>query len=95
MRAILPAVVLLFALNGCATTPTPQTDAGIPPDAVAAERIMDNGDTITEYRVAGQLRMVQVKPKHGPAYFLYDRNGDGRIDHDRNAPTVYFELFKW
>jgi hypothetical protein len=94
MRAILP-LVLLLALGGCATTSPPQADAGIPPDAVAAERIMDNGDAITEYRVAGQLRMVQVKPKHGPTYFLYDRNGDGRIDHDRNAPTVYFELFKW
>lgn len=94
MRAILP-FALLFALGGCATTPPPQADAAIPPDAVASERIMDNGDAITEYRVAGQLRMVQVKPKHGPAYFLYDRNGDGRIDHDRNAPTVYFELFKW
>lgn len=94
MRAILP-LVLLLALNGCATTPSPQADAAIPPDAVASERVMDNGDAITEYRVAGQLRMVQVKPKHGPAYFLYDRNGDGRIDHDRNAPTVYFELFKW
>jgi hypothetical protein len=94
MRTILP-LALLLALGACATTPPPQADAAIPPDAVASERIMDNGDAITEYRVAGQLRMVQVKPKHGPAYFLYDRNGDGRIDHDRNAPTVYFELFKW
>ncbi len=94
MRAILP-FVLLLALGACATTPAPQADTAIPPDAVASERIMDNGDAITEYRVAGQLRMVQVKPKHGPTYFLYDRNGDGRIDHDRNAPTVYFELFKW
>ncbi|MGN6153395.1 MAG: DUF2782 domain-containing protein [Lysobacteraceae bacterium] len=94
MRTILP-LALLLALGACATTPPPQADAAIPPDAVASERVMDNGDAITEYRVAGQLRMVRVQPRRGPAYFLYDRNGDGRIDHDRNAPAVYFELFKW
>jgi len=96
MRIVLP-IALLLALSGCATTPPPAQEAGVdlPPDAVAAERTMDNGDVITEYRVAGQLRMVQVKPKRGPAYFLYDRNGDGRIDHDRNSPTVYFKLFGW
>lgn len=96
MRIVLP-LALLLALSACATAPAPAPEAGfdLPPDAVAAERTMDNGDVITEYRVAGQLRMVRVKPRRGPAYFLYDRNGDGRIDHDRNAPTVYFKLFGW
>lgn len=100
MRTVRPFALLfatLFLASACATTPPAASDAGfdLPPDAVAAERTMDNGDVITEYRVAGQLRMVQVKPKRGPAYFLYDRNGDGRIDHDRNSPTVYFKLFGW
>ena len=63
MRTVLP-FALLLALSACATTPPPASEAGmdLPPDAVAAERTMDNGDVITEYRVAGQLRMVQVKP---------------------------------
>ena len=53
MRIVLP-IALLLALSGCATTPPPAQEAGVdlPPDAVAAERTMDNGDVITEYRNA-------------------------------------------
>lgn len=96
-RSILPVLPLLLALGGCATTgdSADATDPGIPVDAVAATKVQPNGDQITEYRVAGQLRVVKVQPRRGPAFYLYDRNGDGRLDEDRNVSPVYFKLFEW
>lgn len=93
-RSTLLVLPLLLALGGCATT-----GAGggteIPADAVAATKVQPNGDEITEYRVAGQLRVVKVQPKRGPAFYLYDRNGDGRLDEDKDVSPVYFKLFEW
>ena len=98
-RSILSVLPLMLVLGGCATGGDtaggrPGT-AEIPPDAVAAIKIQPNGDEITEYRVAGQLRVVKVQPKRGPAFYLYDRNGDGRLDEDKNVSPVYFKLFEW
>jgi hypothetical protein len=88
------ALPLLLALTACATSGGPQASSEIPPDAVAATKIAPNGDEVTEYRVAGQLRVVKVQPKRGPVYYLYDRNGDGRPDGDNISP-VFFKLFEW
>lgn len=85
----------LLGLAACASTGIGGPD-GIPPDAEQATRTESNGDQITEYRINGQLRAVQVVPSRGPAYFLYDRNGDGSIDGDRDdVPQTYFKLFGW
>ena len=52
---------------------------------------------IEEYRVGGQLRMVKITPLRGPAYYLYDRDGDGALDRDDrdDLPQVYWKLFQW
>jgi len=81
---------------GCATTGT----ADAPVDLTGAEvasRVLDNGDKVDEYRVNGQLRMVRITPVRGPAYFLYDRDGDGTLDRNdaENLPQVYWKLFSW
>ncbi|MFZ2754458.1 MAG: DUF2782 domain-containing protein [Lysobacteraceae bacterium] len=89
------ALPLMLLLGACATTGGSHATAEIPPDAVAATKVQPNGDEITEYRVAGQLRVVKVQPKHGPAFYLYDRNNDGRPDQDQNISPVYFKLFEW
>ena len=87
---------LLFAtalLAACATA-TPEEMLG--DDAVANTRTEANGDVITEYRVGNQLRMVQVQPLRGPAYYLYDKDGDGIVDKaGDNPPQTYFKLFSW
>ncbi|HST44565.1 MAG TPA: DUF2782 domain-containing protein [Luteimonas sp.] len=84
-----------LALAACATTAG--TSAGdIPAGAVQSTRTESNGDVVTEYRVEGRLRAVQVKPSRGPAYFLYDRDGDGLADGDDDGiQPVYFKLFGW
>lgn len=98
MRNLIPlaAVALLSAVlaAGCATTggANPQ----IPEDAVGTTLTEPNGDVVTQYRVAGQLRMVKVVPLRGPTYYLYDRDGDGKIDvSDGDAPVTYYKLFSF
>lgn len=92
---LLMTTALVLALSGCATTGTAGGAPEIPADAIAATRMQPNGDEITEYRVAGQLRVVKVQPRRGRAFYLYDRNGDGRLDDDPNVSPVYFKLFEW
>ena len=85
----------LLALAGCATG-----GGGMPPVDVSgadvASRTLDNGDTVQEYRVAGQLRMVKVTPSRGAPYYMYDRNGDGNMDSDKDGVSpVYWKLYSW
>lgn len=93
------AVMLGACATGGAARPGSQAAGdvpAIPDDAVAAVRTEDNGDVVTEYRVQGQLRMVKVVPFRGPAYYLVDRDGDGRMDPAKGeVPTTWFKLFSW
>ena len=49
--------------------------------------IKQEDGTITEYRVNGQLYMVKIQPNKGPAYYMYDRDGDGEFDSRSTDPT--------
>ncbi len=94
MKILLLAAVL--ALAGCAST----GGGGMPPVDVSgadvSRRSLDNGDTIEEYRVSGQLRMVKVTPARGAPYYMYDGNGDGRLDSNRDGVSpVYWKLYSW
>jgi predicted small secreted protein len=94
MKTLMLAGLLLLA--GCATT----GGAGSAPVDVSgadvSKRTLDNGDTVEEYRVGGQLRMVKVSPSRGAAYYMYDRNGDGRMDSDKDGVSpVYWKLYSW
>ena len=91
------SLALAVLLAGCATDPALERPDGLPPDAVETTRTEANGDVITEYRIAGQLRAVRVQPSRGPVYYLYDRDGDGSIDNREgdNPPQTYFRLFEW
>ncbi len=88
----------LLAVAGCAST-TGSTPADIDlANAQVAVRTEKNGDTIEEYRVAGNLRMVKVTPARGAAYYLYDSDGDGRLDKSKDnvdVSPVYWKLYGW
>ena len=94
-------IASLLALSGCASMNSAQNDPGVDlADAQVAVRTEPNGDVIEEYRVAGQMRMVKVTPARGPAYYLMDENGDGRLDKSRGAgekdiSPVYWKLYGW
>lgn len=99
MKALL--ILSLLALAGCASTGSSQNDPAVDlADAQVAVRTETNGDVVEEYRVAGQLRMVKVTPSRGPAYYLMDENGDGRLDKSKGASEkdispVYWKLYGW
>ncbi|WP_305805761.1 DUF2782 domain-containing protein [Stenotrophomonas sp. YIM B06876] len=86
----------LLALAGCASTGgTGEAPVDVR-GADVARRVQDNGDTIEEYRISGQLRMVKVTPARGAPYYIYDRNGDGRMDSDKDGVSpVYWKLYSW
>ena len=68
----------------------------IPANAVETTHTESNGDVISEYRVAGQLRMVRVQPARGPVYYMIDSNDDGRLDRSKGEVSpVYFKLYGW
>lgn len=109
MRTKLPIAMLATALvasgllaacasGGEALRTAQDGSDGYPVPAGAVEDIIaaSNGDTVHEYRVQGQLRMVKVVPLRGPTYYLMDRNGDGKVNQeDGEAPAVYYKLFSW
>ncbi len=110
MKALMPVLTPLLlagciAVAGCASTPrsadsTQAVSEMNLADADVAVRTEDNGDVVQEYRVAGALRMVKITPTRGPAYYLYDDNGDGKLDHTRGAShgdvaPVYWKLYGW
>lgn len=89
---------LLACLAGCATTanaPLAEVDLA---NADVAARTEANGDVVQEYRIAGQLRAIRVTPLRGPAYTVYDNDGDGHMDKSRDrmdVSPVYWKLFGW
>jgi outer membrane biogenesis lipoprotein LolB len=95
MRIVVATFSILFAtllLAACASDPT----ASLPQDAVPVTHTESNGDVITEYRVAGTLKMVKVQPFRGPTYYVQDRDGDGKLDWQKDeAPMTYFKLYSW
>ena len=98
LMAPVAAVVATLALAACASTPgasdAPPVDLA---GAEVASRTLDNGDVVEEYRVGTQLRMVRITPVRGPAYYLYDKDGDGALDRDDadKLPQTYWKLFSW
>ena len=90
-------VLVAASLFLCACASMESADAPpIPANAVEATHTESNGDVISEYRVQGQLRMVRVKPARGPAYYMIDSNGDGRMDRSKgDVSPVYYKLYSW
>ena len=85
-------IVFALALSACSTVPPEDMLANAEP----VTRKEANGDTITEYRVAGALKMVKVVPFRGPTYYVYDRDGDGKLDWNKGeAPMTYYKLYSW
>jgi Protein of unknown function (DUF2782) len=91
MRSIL-TLAFALAVSACATVPPEEMLANAEP----LTRTEANGDVITEYRVAGALKMVKVVPSRGPTYYIHDRDGDGKLDWSKGeAPLIYYKLYSW
>lgn len=106
MTLILP---LLIALAAQDTAPAePATEAPIPPKVVAETapedpptvsiRVEQNGDRVEEYRQNGRVYMVKVTPSRGPAYYLMDTDGNGKLNRDDRDPRVspvHWTIYEW
>lgn len=104
---------LLLALAAAATSGAPESatqDVPLPEKAqpppssdvgpTVTIRTAENGDVVEEYRLAGQLTMVRITPLHGKPYYLYDDNGNGRLDrtdadHNATVSPVYWTIYEW
>ncbi len=81
------------AVTGAAT---PSVDTPVELPVITVRKQGD--DTIEEYRKHGQIYMIRILPKEGPAKYYVDHMGDGRLEHDaREGPIspVYFKLYEW
>jgi hypothetical protein len=98
-HTVLLASLLALSLAGCASSGGMVGPDGAPVDlrnADVTSKTMDNGDRIDEYRVAGQVRMVKITPARGATYYLYDRDGDGHMDNDKDGVSpVYWKIYSW
>ena len=94
MNRFVPVLAAVLLVGACATSADPLE--GIPDGAEETTRTEANGDVVTEYRVDGRLRALRVEPSRGPVYYLFDRDGDGIVDSERDGVSpVYFKLFEW
>ena len=50
---------------------------------------------VKEYRVNGQLYMLEITPAKGPRYFLVDSDGDGTLDRRQSGPLLGVEIPRW
>lgn len=58
--------------------------------------IIRRGDAVVEeYRVNGRHYMTKVTPSVGPAYYLIDRDGDGRMETRMSEIYDDFVVPQW
>ncbi len=50
---------------------------------------------IKEYRVNGQLYMIEIVPKKGPSYYLVDTDGDGLMESRYNRVETDVVIPRW
>ena len=82
--------------------PIPKKEQGPPSEETTPTvtiRSSENGDRVEEYRQAGKVVMVRVTPVRGKPYYLYDDDGNGRLDRtdaDKNTVSpVYWTIYEW
>lgn len=76
--------------------PSPPSEE-LPPPTVNV-RTAENGDVVQEYRQGGKIFMVRVIPKHGKAYYLYDDDGNGRLDRidgEHGVTPAMWTIYEW
>ncbi len=82
--------------------PDLQTLEELPPPAISNEENADepeitiikkDGETIEEYRIAGQLYMMKITPANGVPYYLHKEDQDGGWVN--NGPVQPMSIPKW
>ncbi|HEY4581549.1 MAG TPA: DUF2782 domain-containing protein [Lysobacter sp.] len=98
MSRMVPLALGLALLAGCASMPAVDDPTLALADADVVTRTLENGDVVSEYRVAGLLRVVKIVPRNGVTYYLTDDDNDGRLDRRRGegpVTPVQYRIFGW
>ncbi len=74
--------------------PRPVNEKGeaIEPEVTIRE---EEGKTIHEYRINGQIYMLKIVPRHGKPYYLMDLDGDGQFDEVSGDDPGRIVLPQW
>lgn len=96
MRRTLIALLLAAAMPAYAQQPSGLEPIPEPPPMPAEGEIGEpevtiiqrGEDTVTEYRIRGQLYMVKVTPPHGVPYYLIDKEGNGKMVREDSLPDL-------
>ena len=103
MRRLIPLVLLaalpVWAQNDLqplpAVPPPPPGmeafDAALEPQVTIVKA---ESETREEFRIKGKLYMIKVTPAVGPAFFLVDRQGDGKFI-EANVPGADIKPPQW
>ena len=85
---------------------TPLPEAPEPPPRVKSGEVMEPDvrifrrakERVNEYRVNGKVHAVRIEPEYGAAYYLIDKDGDGKLDSRRYGADflpAMWQVFSW
>lgn len=113
MRILINASIVFFSLTTLALAATEAEPVAMPeqpelPPAIQSGEEMQpditiirkGKETIQEFRRNGKVYMIKIVPQVGPAYYMLDTNGDGKMDVkkndlDKNTDINQWLLFEW
>jgi hypothetical protein len=100
--------LFIFLLSWTIVLPSLAEEVGAGSEAVQSDqdssgevKIKEEKDeTISEFRINGQLYMIRITPKKGTPYYLVDSDGDGNLETRWNelAPELLIPawvLLRW
>lgn len=90
MKRYVMVLTALLLMQGVAVA---QQQGGVAePEVVISPR---DDSQVKEYRVNGQLYMIEITPAKGPRYFLVDTDGDGSLETRQNGPATGIQIPSW
>jgi len=111
---VAPALALLLASAAAGAQQTPPKLEAIPepppiPEQVQSGEVLEpevritrrKKATITEYRINGRITAIKVQPDGNfKPYYLYDTDGDGRLDrrmnrYDPDLLIPHWVIYSW
>ena len=82
-----------FSSHAASAQETADAEAQAQGAEIISERL--GNQSIEEYRISDRLRKMKIDPDDGPAYYLKDRSGDGRLDDSHDSMEDDVNLRKW
>ncbi len=89
--------VLLLLIFFATPTPASELDLSLhPSDIEPAVKLQEYKNRVTEeYRINGNLYMIKITPKAGPAYYLVDDDGTGDMELRRGPAGRDIKIPRW